>query len=56
MLILFFWESIQVLRRGVITNCFEMIFEKTLFLPTHAFVLRPSRFLVVLLVAPEQQQ
>ena len=24
--------------------CFEMIFEKTLFLPTHAFVLRPSRY------------
>ena len=25
-------------------DCFEMIFEKTLFLPTHAFVLRPSRY------------
>ena len=26
-------------------DCFEMIFEKTLFLPTHDFVLRPSRLL-----------
>ena len=39
-----FWESIQVLRRGVRKIVFEMIFEKTLFLPTHAFVLRPSRY------------
>ena len=36
-ILLIFWESIQVLRRGVIKIVFEMIF-KDLFLPTHAFV------------------
>ena len=44
MYILFFWESIQVLRPGDIIDVYEMICEKALFLPTHAFVLRPSRF------------
>ena len=40
---IFFWESIQVLRRGVRKIVFEMV-SKDLFLPTHGFVLRPSRY------------
>ena len=44
MFILFSGKVYRFYGEGLYMIVFEMIFEKTLFLPTHAFVLRPSMY------------